>query len=365
MTASAPIVVDGVFFQWDTVTGIARLWGQILQRWAGREIGRRVVVLRRGPMLPELEGLAMRDVPPLVQEDWQSDRAIVQAICEDLGAAVFLSTYYTHPTRCPAVLWIHDMIPERMGLDLSAPLWRQKHAAIDQASAYSCSSTSSLNDLRALSTPNAGKPALVAGCGVSADMRPATAEEVALFETNFVRPQLGGRPYIFMPGHTHGYKNGALLVQALSQMDCSNLAVLVTMDSPETPRLRAIPNLLVVENHFNEFGLRLAYACAHCLVYPSLYEGFGLPVAEAMACGCPVICSGTSSLGEVAGDAALLIDPREPASLVNALKAMAQPDVRRTHVQRGLVQARTFSWDKSAAALEALVLRTASGAHSA
>ena len=358
MSSDAPILVDGVFFQQDAVTGIARLWGEILRRWAVRDIGRRVVLLRRGAMLPGLEGLRVRDVPPFDPQAWQGDAAMVQGVCDELGASVFLSTYYTHPIQCPSVLWVHDMIPEQMGFDLSLPVWKQKQAALDQATAFACSSAHTLKDLRATSPANANKPAVVAGCGVSSTMRPASAAELAAFHDGFVRPKLGGRPYLFMPGHTHNYKNGQLLTQALSQMDCGNFAVLVTMPSPETERLRAVPNLIVYEGHLNEGGLRMAYAGAQCLVYPSFYEGFGLPVVEAMACGCPVICSGTSSLNEVAGDAAVLIDPRDPATLVSALKAITRPETRRTYVERGLARAAQFNWDKPAAELEALVMRT-------
>ena len=122
--------------------------------------------------------------------------------------------------------------------------------------------------------------------------------------------------------------------------------------------LRAIPRLVVHHEHLSDADLRLAYGCAQALVYPSFYEGFGLPVAEAMACGCPVICSGTSSLREVAGDAAVLIDPRDPATLVNALDAFTHPKVRSRYIAQGLTRAAQFTWDKPAAELEALVLRT-------
>ncbi len=72
-------------------------------------------------------------------------------------------------------------------------------------------------------------------------MRPANSAEAAAFQERFVGPKLGGRPYLVMPGHTHGYKNGQLLTQTPAQMDCSTLAVLATMPSPEKQRLRAIP----------------------------------------------------------------------------------------------------------------------------
>jgi len=84
---------------------------------------------------------------------------------------------------------------------------------------------------------------------------------------------------------------------------------------------------------------------AMALVHPSLYEGFGFPVVEAMQCGTPVICSSTSSLPEVAGDAALLVDPLDVDALAQAMAhLLGDADLRRTLVERGYVQAQKFSW---------------------
>jgi glycosyltransferase involved in cell wall biosynthesis len=93
------------------------------------------------------------------------------------------------------------------------------------------------------------------------------------------------------------------------------------------------------------------YSLAEALTFPSRYEGFGLTVLEAMACGCPVICSDVSSLPEVAGDAARLVPPDAAGALAAAISALlADADLRRTMRARGLAQAARFSWDKTARA---------------
>ncbi|HUZ00043.1 MAG TPA: glycosyltransferase family 1 protein [Thermomicrobiaceae bacterium] len=91
------------------------------------------------------------------------------------------------------------------------------------------------------------------------------------------------------------------------------------------------------------------YSAATAFVFPSLYEGFGLPVAEAMACGTAVVTSSTSSLPEVAGDAALLVDPRDLEALGEALVRVASDEaLRRNLRERGLARARQFTWERTA-----------------
>jgi alpha-1,3-rhamnosyl/mannosyltransferase len=91
------------------------------------------------------------------------------------------------------------------------------------------------------------------------------------------------------------------------------------------------------------------YGGAELFVFPTEYEGFGLPVLEAMACGTPVVCSNRSSLPEVAGDAALLCDPQDVEALARAIEqALTDRDVRAVLQQRGLARAAQFSWDQTA-----------------
>jgi glycosyltransferase involved in cell wall biosynthesis len=88
---------------------------------------------------------------------------------------------------------------------------------------------------------------------------------------------------------------------------------------------------------------------AHAFVFPSLYEGFGFPVLEAMACGVPVVCSNTSSLPEVAGDAALLVSPTDVGKLTGALaRVLTDEDLRQSLIARGYRQIARFSWEHCA-----------------
>jgi glycosyltransferase involved in cell wall biosynthesis len=94
------------------------------------------------------------------------------------------------------------------------------------------------------------------------------------------------------------------------------------------------------------------YAAADLFVFPSLFEGFGIPVLEAMACGTPVCAADVSSIPEVVGEAGLLFDPHEPKAIADAMRRLlTNPSLRAELVQRGLDQANRFTWDGAAAAV--------------
>ena len=96
--------------------------------------------------------------------------------------------------------------------------------------------------------------------------------------------------------------------------------------------------------------LAQAYSGAIAMIFPSSYEGFGLPVLEAMACGCPVVTTREASLPEVAGDAAMFMkSPRDVDDLAGILKDLADdPDIRQKLINKGLVRVRGFSWEETA-----------------
>lgn len=111
----------------------------------------------------------------------------------------------------------------------------------------------------------------------------------------------------------------------------------------------ALRDHVVFTGFLQEEELARYYSDAGCFVLPSLYEGFSLPMLEAMACGCPVITSNTSSLPEVVGDAGILIGPYDAKRLAEALKlVLTNSKLRHEMIEKGLAQARKFTWEKTA-----------------
>lgn len=101
--------------------------------------------------------------------------------------------------------------------------------------------------------------------------------------------------------------------------------------------------------YVNNEELANLYRDASCFVYPSLYEGFGLPPLEAMACGCPVIISNVASLPEVCGDAGYYVDPYDVESIAEGIcKALTDESLRQSLIRKGLERAKLFSWEKAA-----------------
>lgn len=106
---------------------------------------------------------------------------------------------------------------------------------------------------------------------------------------------------------------------------------------------------IIITGYVADEDVKILYSNALCFVYPSLYEGFGMPILEAMQCGCPVICSNTSSMPEVIGNAGILINPKSDNDIIAAYtKYYFDNEFRTDCIQKGLKRAKTFSWEKCA-----------------
>ena len=106
---------------------------------------------------------------------------------------------------------------------------------------------------------------------------------------------------------------------------------------------------VIFVDYVSELDLARYYSSAALLAYPSLYEGFGLPPLEAMACGCPVVTSDVSSLPEVVGEAGIMVDPYDTDSLFQAMRRVLTDDkLKADMIRKGLERSKQFSWEKTA-----------------
>ncbi len=169
------------------------------------------------------------------------------------------------------------------------------------------------------------------------------------------RFELGDRQLLLTLSAKRPHKNLSTLLRALALLDERPVTVLPGYATPHEAELRALAAQLGIADDLrwlewiSEAELEGLFAAATAFVFPSLYEGFGLPVLEAMARGVPVATSSRASLAEVAGDAALLFDPEDPRSLADALQRLLHdPDLRARLSAAGRERAAQFTWERCA-----------------
>lgn len=168
---------------------------------------------------------------------------------------------------------------------------------------------------------------------------------------------VGDRPIVVSTSAKRPHKNLARLLEAHALLEAPRpLLVLPGYATEHEAELRdqaarlGITDDVLFLGWMEDAALEGLLAAATCVAFPSLYEGFGLPVLEAMMRGVPVVCSARSSLAEVAGDAALLVDPEDPAAIAAAVaRVLAEPDLAADLVRRGREQSARFTWQATAA----------------
>jgi len=167
--------------------------------------------------------------------------------------------------------------------------------------------------------------------------------------------------FVLYVGNIKPHKNLVRLIEAFDLLrqraGCDQLKLLIIGDEiSKLPALRRAVHRHKLHKHVRFLGfqpdatLAILYRLAAVFVFPSLYEGFGLPPLEAMACGTPVVTSNVSSLPEVTGDAAMLVDPYDVESIAGGVQGVLQsPALRDELREKGIRRAREFSWERSVA----------------
>jgi len=278
-----------------------------------------------------------------------------------LRADVYHSPYYLMPywPGVPSVVTIHDLIPLRYpeyftpfqrlvyGVMVRLAAHTTKRVLADSRSAArDLQSFLGLSDTRIRVVPAAADPMF----------HVCSAEEVKAIRDKYSLPEA----YVLHLSSSKPHKNLVRLVEAWALLEergvtsgCS--LALAGQVSPRYPEARDRIRLLSMEGRVRLLGripdhdLPGLYSGASWFVFPSLYEGFGLPVLEAMACGTPVVCSNTSSLPEIVGDTAITFDPVDTEGIAQALThALVDPERAKEMGEKALQRARQFDWERTA-----------------
>jgi GT2 family glycosyltransferase/glycosyltransferase involved in cell wall biosynthesis/Tfp pilus assembly protein PilF len=347
--AKSTIIIDGVIFdlQRGRPHGISRVWSRLLEQLAKTPLAGQIVLLDRAGSAPVIPGIRRRPAPPCNFQDTEADSLQAQGWCDQENAALFISTYYTYAAKTPTVIMLHDLIPEFTGQDLSQPEWLAKERAIRQAAGYFAVSQSTANDFRRFHPQHAQRKVHLTPNAVGDDFRRAAAPEIGAF-----RDRHGIRkPYFLLVGHRALYKNAGLFFRAFALLPDRREFEIVCAGGAAELETAFRPFVADVPCHILQISdqeLSAAYSGAVALVYPSRYEGFGLPILEAQKCGCPVITCRNSSIPEVAGETVCYVDESDVAVMKQALLDIRQPGTRQRLIEAGQRNAARFSWAKTA-----------------
>lgn len=278
------------------------------------------------------------------------------------ATSAFLSTnsYLTAwATTVPTAVVVYDMVAFLADQHVQARAGGIERAtirpALRRAEALLCISEATRRDLVRLFPQAETKASVVP---LAADARLAEP----------VTPARLSRPYVLAVGTLEPRKNLTRLVEAFVALpddvrSAHQLALVgpAGWDVEEIMRAAAArPEDVTVLGHVDEARLHALYAGASCFAFPSLYEGFGLPVLEAMMAGAPVVTSSVSSLPEVAGEAALLCDPRDVRSIRDALVAVLSDPAHGNRLRTaGRERAAAFSWRQTADATRDILRKLA------
>lgn len=275
------------------------------------------------------------------------------------AGGIFHATEHLLPALSrPAVLTVHDLIFERFPqhhtrtnrafLRVAMPLF------VGRADAIIAVSQHTRRDLVELYRTPPEKVHVIYQ-GIDARFRPADATEIQRVGQAYAIE----RPYLLMLGTLEPRKNHAVAFQALARLKAAGhphrLVVAggqgwLFADVQQQVEALGLAGDVIFTGRVAEADLPGLYSGAACLLMPSLYEGFGFPVLEAMACGTPVVCSSASSLPEAAGDAALLVEPTDAEALAAAVaRVLGDPALAEQMRADGLAQAGLFRWERTAA----------------
>ncbi|MFO7301268.1 MAG: glycosyltransferase family 1 protein [Acidobacteriota bacterium] len=269
-------------------------------------------------------------------------------------------------TRCPFVVTIHDCIhlrfpqylPNRLAYSYAHTMMR---VSARRARRVMTVSEASRQDIVELLGVPASKVEVIANALDERLAAPPTEAEIARIRDRY---QLTS-PFLLYTGNIKPHKNIDRLIEAyaiLRRRGHTDVKLLIIGDEiSKYPNLRRLVHRHQLHPHVRFFGfvsdemLAVLYRLATAFVFPSLYEGFGLPPLEAMAAGVPVITSNVSSLPEVVGEAAVLIDPLDPEAIADAMeRVIGDPALRAELVRRGYERVKAFSWERSVARISRL-----------
>jgi len=344
------ILYDGQIYARQTAGGINRYFANIISRLPQDFFPTLTTCQRQNvnyPTHPHLKTYFYRRFRPS-SISYRLEKHYFRAIATFKHFDLIHPTYYSlvtqQPLECdrfPVVLTVHDMIHEMFYPD--ATDIEDKRKVIQAAQAIICVSENTKKDLQErYKIPHEKITVTYLASEIDASL-------------SYGSEPIPSHPYYLYLGNRLSYKNFDGLLAAFAKVASVDSEVrLCVVGSAFNPAEQQLITHLKLGDRIENYGyirdrhLAKLYRCSVAFVYPSLYEGFGIPPLEAMSCGTVVVASNTSSIPEVVGDAGLLFDPKATMDLAEILLFLLDnPTERERFITKGYQQAKGFSWDKT------------------
>lgn len=276
---------------------------------------------------------------------------------QKISGDIFHSSYYTrHPdNKIPQVITVYDMIYEKFPQYFYGKKydnWRErKRQSIELADAIICISKNTKKDLINYYNLKNNKVYVIYP-GVDKVFKHINTK---LIINRFFKKYKITRPYLLFLGPRGRYKNFQKLIEAYREWKGKREFDIITVGGNEfTSKEKLLFKRTNLTNNIYNFqfvgdqDLCLFYNCAYAFIYPSFYEGFGIPLLEAMACGTLVLASNRSSFPEASQNAFIYFNPESKNSIIKSLNQALNKSERKKYIQRGVERVKSFSWEKAA-----------------
>lgn len=341
MISQHPITLDCIIFGLQRFGGVSNYWAKLAEHLIVDPALAGSLILPKHLIYRDFDASWLQRMPVLRE---RHDARIVRYLPAPMvdGSGVFHTSYYRLPRQHVGkyVVSVYDFTYERYRTGLARYVHtKQKLVSIQRADAVLCISESTRRDVIEFCPEVDAAKLHIIHLGV--DSNAFYPESKNLSCTN--------EQTVLFVGQRGEYKRFDLAIEAIRQSPRLSLGIVgPTLTNAERRHLQAR-----VGARWHEFGpvsntdLRRLYSSAFAFIFPSDYEGFGLPILEAMACGCPVVAAALSSLPEVGGTAAIYADSQTGESYASALNALVSTSVRLDAIRSGIARALEFDWLKT------------------